>query len=190
MEPTDLPTVLRRIQAETSKPYAQRIMANVYRSDYAEAIVAVALRRDGWSRMEAWSSWDFKHLSGCRLEVKQAAAAQSWGSHQEEKGARYDIAARKDYWDPETDTWKPANGRVADIYVFGWHGAPKHRADQRDPTSWEWYVVPAARLPDGQKSIGLGPIRRLVSACTFSELPRIVEAARREAMGSTIPPAT
>ena len=183
MGPEDLPTVIGRIRAEASRPYAQRIMANIYRSDYAEAIVGVVLRRDGWSRMPAWSSWDLGHLSGCRLEVKQAAAAQSWGSLQEEKAVRYDIAARKDYWDPETDKWKPANGRVADIYVFGWHGAHKDRADQRDPTSWEWYVVPAARLPDGQKSIGLGPIRRLASARTFGELPRIVEAARREATG-------
>lgn len=186
MDPPDLPAVLCRIRDEVSKPYRQLIMANTYRSDYAEAIVGVALRRYGWRRMEAWSSWDFEHESKCRLEVKQAAAAQSWGSHQKEKGARYDIAARKDYWDPETDTWKPANGRVADIYVFGWHGAPEDHADQRDPTSWEWYVVPAARLPDGQKSIGLGPIRRLASACTFGELPRIVEAARRAAMASTL----
>lgn len=88
-----LPTVLLRIQDEVARPYRQRIMANIYRSDYAEAIVAVALDRDGWTRMEAWSSWDFEHESGCRLEVKQAAAAQSWGSSQEEKAARFDIKA-------------------------------------------------------------------------------------------------
>ncbi|MDE2974022.1 MAG: hypothetical protein OXU64_04740 [Gemmatimonadota bacterium] len=179
-----LPTVLLRIQDEVARPYRQRIMANIYRSDYAEAIVAVALDRDGWTRMEAWSSWDFEHESGCRLEVKQAAAAQSWGSSQEEKAARFDIKARKDYWDPAAERRMPAAGRVAHVYVFGWHGAPEDRADHRDPESWEWYVVPAARLPDGQKSIGLGPIRRMVSACTFGELSTTVGAICRTVMGT------
>ena len=69
-----------RIYAEAARPYRRRIMTNIHRSDYAEAIVAVALEEDGWSRMTPWDSWDLQHEAGCRLEVKQAAAAQSWGS--------------------------------------------------------------------------------------------------------------
>lgn len=177
-------TALHRIYAEAARPYRQPIMTNIYRSDYAEAIVAVALARDGWSRMTPWDSWDLQHESRCRLEVKQSAAAQSRGSQQEEKGARFDIAARDEYWDPDTETLRPVTGRVAHIYVFAWNGAPRDRADHRDPTSWEWYVVPAPRLREGQKSIGLGPIRRLVSSCTFDDLPKTVEAVRRTAMGT------
>lgn len=40
-------TALHRIYAEAARPYRQPIMTNIYRSDYAEAIVAVALARAG-----------------------------------------------------------------------------------------------------------------------------------------------
>lgn len=180
-------TALHRVYAEAAKPFRQRIMTNIYRSHYVEAMVGVALDRYGWSRMTPWDSWDLQHESGCRLDVKQAAAAQSWGSHQEEQDVRFDVAARDWYWDPASGEWVPATGRVAHVYVFGWHGAPEDRADHRDPTSWEWFVIPVARLRRKQKSIGLGPIRRMASPCTFDDLPDTVEAVRRTAMGAREP---
>ena len=77
-------------------------MNNVHRSDYVEAIVAVALADYGWTRKDPWEGWDCEHTSGVPLEVK----------------------------------------------------------------------------PD-QKSIGLGPLRRLVSPCSFDDLGAAVERVRK-----------
>ena len=57
-------------------------MNNVSRGDYVECMIAITLGTDcrltcadGWD----WAAWDFEHLSsGVRLEIKQAAARQTW----------------------------------------------------------------------------------------------------------------
>ena len=64
-----------KVLEEVSRPYKQRVMNNVPRSDYVEAIIALALKDSGWTRKEPWDAWDFEHESGLRLEVKQSAAA-------------------------------------------------------------------------------------------------------------------
>ena len=72
----------------------------------------------------------------------------------------------------------PRPGRNAHVYVFAWHGGTGETADQREPANWEFYVVAERDLPD-QKSIGLGPLRRLVSPCSFHELGAVVERVRK-----------
>ena len=53
-------------------------------------------------------------------------------------------------------------GRVADLYIFGWHPEAREEfADHRDPEQWVFIVVPTSRLPVGQKTIGLAPLRDL-----------------------------
>ena len=47
-----------RVLAEVSRAYEQRVMNNVHRSDYVEAIVAVALADYGWTRKAPWEGWD------------------------------------------------------------------------------------------------------------------------------------
>ena len=50
------------------RPYRQRIMNNVHRSEYVECLVALALE-DTWNRQEHWSEHDFTHKqSGKRLD--------------------------------------------------------------------------------------------------------------------------
>ena len=60
------------------------------------------------------------------------------------------------YWDEEEGPCVEHRGRLAHIYVFAWHGETGESADQGNPTSWEFYVVPEARLPE-QKTIALNP---------------------------------
>ena len=69
-------------------------------------------------------------------------------------------------------------GRNADIYVFAWHAGTDEIADQREPATWEFYVIAERGLP-AQKSIGLGPLQRLVSPCGFDKLGAAVETVRK-----------
>ena len=172
------PSVRARVLAEVTKAYDRRVMNNVHRSEYVEAIVAVALADYGWYRKDAWDQWDFEHASGVRLEVKQSAAAQQWelpGS-KKRSSPRFDIAPRTGYYQGEVFVERP--GRNADVYVFAWNaGTEEEAADQREPATWDFHVIAERRLPP-QRSIGLGPLQRLVAPCGFDELGTVVEGVR------------
>ena len=71
-------TARAQVLVEVSKAYKHRVMNNVHRSDYVEAMVAVALADYGRTRKDPWDGWDCEHDSGVPLEVKQSAAAQPW----------------------------------------------------------------------------------------------------------------
>lgn len=173
---------------EVMKSYQQRVMTNIHRSAYVEAIVTVALVDHGWKRMSPWSSWDLEHIaSRTRLEVKQAAAVQSWGGDRTSP-VRFDIASRTGYWD--NDDWVPKPGRPAHIYIFAWHGDPGEIADQRDPHRWEFYVIAERDLPQ-QKTIGLGVIRRIGEmrrGSRLGDLAAAVEAAQEQEAKALLPP--
>ena len=163
---------------EVSRPYKQRVMNNVHRSEYVEAIVALALKASGWMRKAPWDPWDFEHESGVRLEVKQSAAAQAWESGGRQSPARFDIRPRTGYWDEDGD-WVSKAGRHADLYVFAWHGDDESTADQRDSGSWEFYIVAECELPE-QKSIALKALQDLASPCGIDALAAAVgEVSKR-----------
>lgn len=108
------------------------------------------------------------------MEVKQSAAAQVW-SGRTSSPPRFDIRARSGYWDGEASRWRASPGRQADAYVFAWHAGTGDSADQREPRSWRFHVVPERDLPD-QKTIGLSVVRRLAQPCTTDDLPAELEA--------------
>ena len=175
---------------EVSRPYKQRVMNNVHRSEYVEAIVALALRASGWTRTAPWDSWDFEHESGVRLEVKQSAAVQAWTisgrrSAGRRSPARFDIRPRTGYSD-EDGKWVPKPGRHADLYVFAWHGVDENTVDQRNPGSWEFYVVAEYNLPERQ-SIGLKVLQDLKSPCGIDALAAAVDAVAGRVDGRASP---
>ena len=133
-----------QVLAEVTRAYEQRVMNNVHRSDYVEAIVGVALADYGWTRKDPWDGWDCEHESEVPLEVKQSAAAQQWTPPEDKKRSspRFDIAPRTGY--EKDGIFVPRSGRNADIYVFAWHGGTEETADQREPASWEFYVMAEA----------------------------------------------
>ena len=143
------------VLSEVSRAYKQRVMNNVHRSEYVEAMVFLALRDSGWTRQMPWEWWDLEHESGVRLEVKQSAAAQGWGT-ESKSPPRFDIAARQSI-------------RHARIYVFAWHGGRLAAADQRDPNTWDFYVVAESDLP-AQQTIGLAALRSLSTPCRIEHL--------------------
>lgn len=167
-----------RVIAEIIQSYQQRVMNNVHRSEYVEAIVVLALRESGWIRMKPWNGWDCEHESGLRLEVKQSAAAQTWGGGENRRFPRFDIAPRKGFWEAD-ETWVPLSepGRLADIYVFAWQGEEGEKADQCDPARWEFYVIPERDLPAKQKTISLPALRRLTVSCSVECLAEAVETS-------------
>lgn len=163
------------VLSEVRRTYDRRVMNNVHRSQYVEAVVALALRNGGWRRTKPWDSWDCEHESGVRLEVKQSAFAQGWWERS--SPPRFDVAPRTGYWDNWEEAWVDQSGRHADIYVFAWHGEPRDVADQRDPATWEFHVVLERDLPM-QKTIGLAAIRKSADPCGVDDLAVTVERAR------------
>ena len=120
-----------RILATLMRRYEQRIMNNVCRSDYVECMVASVLGADWhltWADGWDWAPWDCEHAqTGARLEIKQAAARQSWdhGTTAVRRRPVFDIAARQGYWPRDGGPWIEAPGRLAHLYVFAWHGTPR-----------------------------------------------------------------
>lgn len=136
------------------RPYKQRIMNNVHRSEYVECLVALALE-DTWSRQEHWSEYDFTHKqSGKRLELKQSAARQAWEQTR-----------------PSQSRFKLKSPGVAEIYVFAWHGGWRD-ADHRDADQWRLFVVAERDLPQ-QQGISVNPLTKIVEPCTFEDLPDV-----------------
>lgn len=164
---------------EATRAYRTPVMNTVHRSEYVKAIVAVALLDAGWTRTNPWHSWDFEHESGWRMEVKQSAAAQAWGHRQASTRPRFDIRVRSGYWD-RSGRWRSSPGRHADVNVFAWHQGVGEAADQREPMSWQFYVVRKRDLPD-QKTIALSVIRRLARSCSTDELHSRLEAVMTQA---------
>lgn len=163
--------------------YDQRIMNNVQRGDYVECMIAVALGPDwrltseeGWD----WAAWDCEHTaSEARLEIKQSAARQSWDrkSDRPHRNPSFDIRPRKGYWLKDGGPWVTDPGRLADVYVFAWHGEADEQADHRDATQWRFFVVAERFLPNGQKSVGLRTLERIAVPYSVGELRREVEKA-------------
>ena len=116
--------------------YDRKIMNNVSRGDYIECMIALVLGDDWrltWADGWDWAAWDCEHKSsGARLEIKQAAARQSWdkGPTPPRRKPAFDIKPRKGFY-PEEEEWVDSPGRQADVYVFAWHG----RDDDQAPTT-------------------------------------------------------
>ncbi len=161
--------------------YDRPIMNNVDRARYVECLVALTLG-EGWELTGDWAAWDCQQKSGARLEVKQAAARQSW--HREtsagNRSPRFDIKPRTGYWMQDGCQWVWVNkpGRPADLYVFAWHDENRHEhAEQRDADQWRFFVVAEQDLPKEQKSIGLTGLNKIACPCLIKELRNAVEGA-------------
>jgi hypothetical protein len=136
----------------------QRVIINVFRASHVEAMIARALG-DTCRLTNGWEAWDLEHCAtGLRLEVKQSAAMQTWQGSDSKSPPSFDIAARKwQYIGTEARKVEPPQ-RLADIYIFAWHGDDSERCDQRDPDQWRFLVSTSDDLPRGQKSISRGSL--------------------------------
>lgn len=141
-------------------------------------MVDYALRPDWRHCSGDWKGWDFEHIDGTRLEVKQSAAQQTWAAPRSKSLPRFDIRERTGYWD-NGSTWIARPGRYAQIYVFAYHPVGGDAADQRDPRQWQFHVVRAARLPVA-RTIALSKLRTLSQTLNWDGLFGAVEQDRRQ----------
>ena len=163
--------------------YDRPIMNNVYRGDYVECMIQSVLGADWrltWADGWDWAAWDCEHTpSGARLEIKQAAARQSWdkGPTPPRRNPAFDIAPRTGYWTRDGE-WIDSPGRQADVYAFAWHGRDDEHADHTDFRQWRFFVVAERDLPRNQKSIRLGRLTDISTPCGIDNLRVAVETAR------------
>jgi hypothetical protein len=157
------------------------LIENQYRSAFVEAMIEPYLAPHGWSyKGDGWSGWDFERNDGTRLEVKQSAAMQTWSAPRNiQTRPSFDIAARTGYFYEGGSKWEPIPGRCAQIYVFAWNPIYGPETDHRNPDQWVFYIVSAARLPEGQRTIGLSKIKRLADAVPLEFLGDAVQQDAR-----------
>ena len=154
-------------------------------TDNSVKLVALALGKDWWlpwTRGWDWSPWDCEHSSGARVEIKQAAARQSWDRDAlaPPRTPRFDIAPRTGYWLSHGNQWIDRQGRPANVYVFAWHGErERETADYRNAGQWRFLVVSERDLPADRKTITLKKLEPLVPSFGIDSL--------REAVGNALP---
>jgi hypothetical protein len=122
-----------------------------------------------------WRGWDFEHRDGCRLEVKQSAARQTWTGTRTATKPIFDIRARSGYF--EGADWVADPRRFAEIYVFAYHPILDETADHCDPRQWCFHVILSNRLPSA-KSISLAKVALLSEQVGWENLREAVEALR------------
>ena len=156
--------------------YGKPLIENSYRGLIVEVIIGEALGSEWRLCSGDWGGWDFAHTAtGCRLEVKQSAARQTWAAPKKPSLPSFDIKERTGYY--EGAAWTPQLGRLAHIYVFAYHPIRDDSADHRDPSQWQFYVAPTKQLPL-TKRIGLARVAQLTPAVAWPCLAVAVEQAR------------
>ena len=153
--------LLARIRSMFDVP----VMQNNLRGLWVELMVFELLGDDWKHAGNDWSAWDLERIDGLRVEVKQSARLQSWGTSL--SSPRFSIAPAKGHY-PDGKNYVPnlSGKRLADLYVFAWHDGD----DQRSASEWRFYVVNADRLPQSQKSIGRNALQKLTEPVKATEL--------------------
>jgi hypothetical protein len=162
--------LLRRIQTMFDVP----VMQNNLRGLWVELMVFELLGSNWKHAGNDWAAWDLERNDGLRVEVKQSARQQSWGTST--SSPRYSIATAKGYY-PDGKTYVPnlTGKRLASLYVFAWHDG----GDQRMASEWQFYVLEADKLPKSQKSIGRNALQKLTEPVIATELLREVTRLAR-----------
>lgn len=162
--------------------FNHKIIGNLYRPHYVERLVAIGLGSGFTLKSEDWAGWDIEYNDQVRIEVKQSAALQTW-TDRESLGGRptsgaFDIAPRKGFFHDGGTKFEKRPGRPADIYIFAWHPVEnRETCDQRRPDQWRFFIVPAAKLPDKQKTISRRVIERSYPSIGFEELRPVILSA-------------
>ena len=163
----------QRILESLVRQYDAPLIQNNLRGVYVELMVA-ALLGDGWRHNGSdWGAYDLEHVNGMKLEVKQSAARQTWSAPvAEARNPVFSIRTPKVEWVGSVPA--PRTARIADTYVFAWHGESSLSADHRNISQWKFFVVSAGRLPN-QKTISLNPLSTLAAPVDADHLKNSVE---------------
>ena len=123
---------------------------NRNRGIFAEWLVGQKLQAlDGEEFREEWKPWDLQYRDA-RIEVKASGKSQAWDPPRPSKPS-FGIAVPKQIWCEETKKWQQNDQgtRPAHVYVFCLHKpVPATNDNVADPTTWEFWVLPAQVLDD------------------------------------------
>ena len=156
--------------------YDTPVMDNTRRAEYVQCLVTAALG-SGWRLARTlaggdWDAWDCRRL----------AARQAWNvvTSPVLPPPHFDITPRKSRWMLAGAEWvqEPLDPpqRLADVYVFAWHGRRDAMTDQRNPGQWCFFVTPERDLPASQNSIGLARLKAVALKCAFALLGSVIRA--------------
>jgi hypothetical protein len=159
--------------------FGKPMIENIYRGLVSEQIVGAALGPT-WEWFGNWNAYDFAHVSGVFLEVKQSARLQTWTVGRKIKPRPvFDIYVRPGHFVGDSAYIpNPDRIRLAQIYVFALHAITDATVDHADPLQWSFYVVAGDRLPTGQKTITLSRVASLTQPVRWEELASTVESMR------------
>ena len=170
------PTIEEVRDAAAAFSYGSPLIENGYRGLIAEILVAEALGAEWRICSGGWSGWDLEHVSGCRIEVKQSAARQTWAAPKKASAPSFGISEKTGYFE-DGIKWTPQAGRPAHIYVFAYHPIIDQSADHRDARQWQFHVVVTSQLP-ATKSITLAKLKSISETVKWGGLRTVVEQTR------------
>lgn len=172
------PTISEVVTRASDAIFGRPLVVNVWRALLVESLIDLILPIE-WTWCAAdYAGWDFQHVDGTRLEVKQSAARQSWkAASGRPSGPRFDIATRTGAWDGATWIRAAERMRYADLYVLAYHPVADDTADHRDPRQWVFHVITTTCLPATQ-TISLAAARHLAAPVDSADLSAMVEKVR------------
>ena len=150
-------------------------MTDSHRQEYLVCLVAELLAPE-WVSLSAmghdWAPRDLEHGSGARVQIKQSAARDHWdvGRKVDTRTRWFNIARPDLIMSFEGELIAPPD-RIAEIYIFAWHGETRElAAHHRAPEQWRFLVVPANSLRANLCGIGLHELKEIADAVGFESL--------------------
>lgn len=148
------------------------LLDNTLRGEYAEFIVAAALKLNISSQRVSWDPWDLTYplawvdaagrRQDVRIEVKSSAYCQSWHQRQLSKIV---FGIRPTRLQGGDGRYSKETRRQSDVYVFCLLAErDPEKADPLQLEQWEFYVLPTGRLDEScgeQKTISLASLLKL-----------------------------
>lgn len=164
--------------------FGTKVIQNNFRGELVEEIVRSALGSDWQHCSNDWHAWDFQNKR-VRIQVKQAAARQSWDNPGEDlvrkRTGVFPISPKSGYY--KGNEWFSTKlRRHAELYILCWHGDDSSMADHFDLSQWEFFVLPAAKIPEPKNAISVRELREMqeagmIGASRYTELRAVVNAA-------------
>ncbi len=164
-----------KVLSNIVRRHDRAIMTDDHRQEYVVCLVTELLAPDWtspWTKGHDWAPWDLEHPSGARIQIKQSAAREPWDAGRKDwiRTSWFNIALPDLFRSLDGDLIRPPD-RLAEIYVFAWHGETgESAADHRAPEQWEFLVVPAKSLRANLRSIGLHDLEETTGAVGFELL--------------------
>ena len=165
----------RKVISGIVRRHDRAIMTDKHRQEYVVCLADELLAPDWtspWTKGHDWALWDLEHGSGARIQIKQSAAREPWDAGREvrTRTSWFNIALPDLFTSLDGDLIPPPD-RLAEIYIFAWHGETRESAaDHRALEQWEFLVVPAKSLRANLRSIGLHDLEEITRAVGFESL--------------------